>query len=113
MRIVIKKDAAEIYRKRIHPDLLNQAWYEMLQKVQGKTLRVETKYLFHDQYNTAPIPGVSSRGIRIMQESVERVLDDTRQGKARCQWCGKTVPWRGKGKPCPECGESGYLERLW
>jgi predicted Zn-ribbon and HTH transcriptional regulator len=86
-------------------------WAIVLQSIQGRRLKVETEYLFKDQFNTAPIKGVSKYGLRIMKESVEKVYNDERIGKGRCNWCGKTVFMSDvKYDACPECKSIGYIE---
>lgn len=96
MQIVIKKDAASIYVRSCYrgarpdcPMLHRPEFAEMLEKIQGQTLEVETKYLFRDQFNTAPIPGVSDLGLRVMAGWVDKVIDDVRPGKIKSQWDGK------------------------
>jgi hypothetical protein len=96
MQIVISKDASAIYvrgcYRGAHPAcgmLHNPEWAEMLKKVEGQTLTVETEYLFKDQFNTAPIPGVSDLGMRIDARLVDKVIDDVRPGKIKSTWDGK------------------------
>jgi hypothetical protein len=114
MQIVIKSNAADLYRSYVclGKVMNNDGWYDTLKQIEGKTLDVETEYLFQDQYNTAPIPGVSPNVLRIFDFIVERVIDDIRGTKMRCNWCGKT---NDKGNVCPECGKSEYIETftLW
>lgn len=90
MQIVIRSDAAKVYASECgrHGGVnWNRNWYETLQKVEGMTLDVETNYLFSDQYNTVPIPGVSDNGLRIMDDVVEAVINDAREGRKFCQYC--------------------------
>jgi len=109
MKIKILNNASEIYRSRaITNGFLNDNWYETLKKIDNKILEVETKHLFHDQYNTAPIPGVSDIGLRIMDSCVEKVIDDERPGKQLCRWCGKIS--EASNKECPHCNSSEYLK---
>lgn len=116
MKIIIKKGAAKNYMKKYNlPQFRNakldwnqiRKWRMMLKAIEGKEIEVETEYLFKNQFNTVPIPGVSEQGMRIMETDVEKVIDDERPGKARCNWCGKTVLAKDK---CSECGKSEYLE---
>lgn len=107
MKIKIKKDAKAIYiggRGRLP---VNLEWAAILEKIAGTTIEVETDFLFKDQFSTVPIPGVSDKGLRIMNEVVEEVIDDVRPGKARCRWCGRTGPAQGV---CMACGKTDYLE---
>ena len=116
MKILIDPNASEQYRRNIisrsssgpgRAMMPNERrFYEMLQKVDGQWLEVETDYLFSDQFNTVPVPGVSEQGLRIMAASVVDVEDDARPGKARCQWCGKTST---DLEACSHCGKDEYL----
>jgi hypothetical protein len=91
MQIKIKKDASKLYWKQLNKTYRGAAvppreaieYGRMLEKVNGMTLEVETKYLFKDQFNTAPIPGVTELGLRVMEEYVEEVIDDERKKHAR------------------------------
>lgn len=110
MKIRIREDASRIYARRFKDRMIpNHEWLDKLQQIEGKVLEVETKYLFKDQYNTAPIPGVSDNGLRVMEESVTEVIDDERPGKVRCNWCGKIGTNNGV-LFCEHCKKSGYLE---
>lgn len=110
MKIKIKNDARKIYTSSFSGRPFNREWAEKLEKIQGMVLEVETEYLFKDQYSTAPIEGVSELGMRIMQESVEEVIDDIRIIRQRCNWCGKNS--NRKLDECPHCKRSDYLEKL-
>lgn len=107
MKIRINKAAKLIYVNSVFPSAVNWEWAELMAKVAGMTLEVETEHLFKDQYSTVPIPGISEKGLRIMQNVVEEVIDDERPGKARCRWCGRTGPAQGV---CMTCGKTDYLE---
>ena len=116
MEIKIKGNAHEIYAARVntgHYMSLNSEWYDMLKAVAGKTLVVETKHLFVDQFNTAPIEGVSKAGMRIMVESVEEVIDDEREYMLKCNYCGQMseVSWV-TSRRCPHCTQGDYLVPL-
>ena len=100
MEIKIKKDASAIYAKNASDFQYSSEWWRTLQKVAGKTLVVETEFLFRNQFNTAPIEGVSENGLRIMEEWVEEVIDDKREYKMRCNYCGKTS---NVGLSCSGC----------
>ena len=104
MKIKIKENASELYANKYQgklEGLFNIEWFRVLKKIEGMVLEVDTKYLFKDQYNTVPVEGVSDAGLRIMDDYVECVIDDERQGKARCLYCGKTVELDDK---CNICG---------
>ena len=111
MRIKISKQAAQIYVSSLGRHMpINYEWKRMLERVQGKTLTVETDYLFVDQYNTAPINGITDRGLRIMANCVTHIFGDIRLGQQRCQWCGNHSEQDGTDY-CPRCSHLGYLEK--
>jgi len=116
MEIKIKGNAHEIYAARVncgHYMSLNSEWYDKLRAVAGKTLVVETKHLFKDQFNTAPVPGVSELGLRIMVESVEEVIDDEREYMLRCAYCGQmSEVGYVDSLRCPHCNQGDYLVPL-
>lgn len=107
MKIVIKENASDIYLKRER--FPNMLWAETLSKIEGQTIEVETFYLFDNQYNTGPISGVTEQGLRIMDESVEKVIDDERIGKVKCSWCGTSQPETDK---CINCGKTEYIKQF-
>jgi hypothetical protein len=87
MKIKLTQEAASEYVRRCYKGanprcgmLHNPQWAEMLRKVQGQWLDVETEYLFRDQFNTGPIAGVSEQGMRIDAASVAEIADDVRPG---------------------------------
>lgn len=112
MQIRIKEDAKASYIRRCHA--INWDWANMLEKVQGQLLEVETEYLFRDQFNTAPIPGVSDLGMRIMAADISEIIDDIRPSKIRCQWCGKIsdATVYGDFDMCLHCGKIDYIKRF-
>lgn len=96
MRIRLHANAAAAYvrrcYKRAHPQcgmLHRPEWKDMLEKVEGQWLEVETDYLFDAQFNTAPIPGVSEHGMRLMAEDVAEIEDDVRPGRVFDQYTHK------------------------
>ncbi len=107
MKIRIREDARKYYIASSMGTFINWDWANTMEQVQGMVLEVETEYLFKNQYNTVPVPGVSDNGLRIMDNMVSEVIDDEREGKARCNWCGKTVP---DAPMCFKCGRQGYME---
>ena len=116
MEIKIKGNAHEIYAASIAARkhmFLNDEWYEKLKAIAGMTLKVETDYLFKDQFNTAPIEGVSETGMRVMAESVEWVIDDEREYALKCNYCGQVVYTNMvTSERCPHCGQGDYLVPL-
>lgn len=119
MKIVISSEAAKIYSATVGTHgHVNWHWYYCLIAVEGETLKVETKYLFNDQFNAAgwnkdqieyglekiikhkaggslsPKEEKDIRrgleiGLRIMEKQVSRVIDDVRPFWLKCNWCGK------------------------
>lgn len=97
MQIKLYPTAASDYVKSCYrharPDcgmLHKPEWEEMLKKVEGQWLEIETDWLFADQFNTAPIQGVSTLGMRIMASSVEEIRDDIRPGMYHDRWTNKS-----------------------
>lgn len=117
MRVLVHINAAEHYVKRCyrnaHPQsgmLHRPEWAEMLKKVEGQWLEVETEHLFSDQFNTVRIPGVSTNGMRLMIEDIAAVEGDVRQGVIKCNWCYGYD--HDKDGQCDKCGKSEYLRPL-
>lgn len=111
MKIRIKDNAKQIYIA--YSVGYSDEFARMLEAVQGQVLEVETRFLFRDQYNTAPIPGVTDLGLRIMDAWVAEVIDDIRPQKIRCQWCGKiSDASEGFLDICIHCGKSEYIQRF-
>lgn len=118
MRIKIKADAGVIYYRECYRHASPQCgmlhrpeFVKMLEQVQGAWLTVETKHLFKDQFNTAPVEGVSESGLRIMENCVEEVEDDERIGKVRCNYCGHRQEGR-TNDVCNHCITTGYMEDI-
>ncbi len=92
----------------------------------GKTIELETKHLFDNQWNTAPIPGYSENGLRVFDwyESIfpnENIkegyyLDQTpemreaRRNTLKCGFCGAQEPAAKGYVFCPHCLDSPYLD---
>lgn len=116
MKIKIKGNAHELYRAYVNTGQepsYNDKWYEMLRAIAGRTLVVETDYLFVDQFNTASIPGVSENGMRIHSRYVDEVIDDEREFKMKCSHCGKMAEvWTVTSLKCPHCLKRDALSAL-
>jgi len=113
MRVHVNPNAARNYVRRCyrhaHPAcgmLHSIEFMQMLEQVQGQWLEVETKFLFADQFNTGPIPGVSESGLRLMIGDVDAIENDVRPGRQRCQWRGAQSP---VGGPCSKCNRDDHL----
>lgn len=101
MRIKIKDNASKLYYSSAHQrGYFRKEYYQMLKKVDGVILEVETEHLFKNQFNTPPIEGVTKLGLRVMEEYIEEVLEDERERKMRCVYCGKT---QDVSTSCIEC----------
>lgn len=50
----------------------------------GEWVKIDTCYLFHDQYNTED-------GKRIFDKDISRIIDDERNGMGRCKYCGAII----------------------
>jgi len=117
MLIKIRSNAHDLYADRVNTGnymRFNDEWYNQLKLISGKTIKVDTKHLFRDQFNTVPIEGVSKNGMRIGSESVEEVIDDEREWMLRCTYCGQMseVSWVTSER-CPHCNEGDYLCLLY
>lgn len=108
MKIRIKENARDVYIMHAFP--VNWEWADIMGQIAGMELEVETDYLFKDQYNTAPIPGISESGLRVMQNVVEEVIDDVRPLYLKCHWCGKMT--LKPAEVCSKCGKTEYLDDM-
>lgn len=108
MDIRIRDNAYDIYIGGVHNGrIINWKWADTLKALQGMTIEVETEYLFANQFNTAPIDGISENGMRIMAESVAEVIDDERLGQMRCEWCGAVSV---VSSTCSNCERDDHLK---
>lgn len=116
MRIKLYQNAAANYVARCYKGasptcgmLHSPKWSAMLKKVEGQWLEVETDYLFADQFNTVPIPGVSEDGMRIMAADVEEIEDDIRAGRYLDRWTNKNYVKEEIPLECFEESRQQYL----
>ncbi len=111
MKIRIKDNAYSIATANIvcGGPTVSPEWGRTLYAIQGTTIEVDTKFLFGTQYNTVPVPGVSAQGLRIMDNMVADVIEDEREGKARCDYCGKVVV-DDTLTTCPHCETEGFVK---
>ena len=119
MKLKIKKNAGTIYVRNHHLQCIYgggmspeaRQFGDMITAIQGMTIDVETRYLWDDQFNTAPIEGVSKNGLRILdlkgEESlIEEVIDDVRPSRAKCGTCGHYLREEDLiADPCWWCGK--------
>jgi hypothetical protein len=101
------------------------------QQLDGKTIELETAFLFNNQWNTAPFPG-SEKGWRVFDWAEDAIFTDngsenlrTRRGywleqtaemrEIRrntnvCGYCGKYQPAANGAVFCDKCLDSPYLK---
>lgn len=106
MKVKIKKDVKNNYLPYLDED------YELeyiLDNISGKVLEVDTEYLFQNEFNLKPIPGLTNEVMRVFIEDIDEIIDDARKGKAHCELCGETSD---SLNVCTNCGHSDYLEPL-
>ncbi len=100
MKLKIKDDAGSIYLRNCYKDLRYggsispqaRAFGDKITAIQGMTIEVKTRFLWDDQFNTAPIEGISESGLRILdfdgEESIiEEVIGDVRPLRHKCAIC--------------------------
>lgn len=107
----------------------NTTFHEFCAKivlVNGMSVPLETDIVFHNQWNSAPIAGVSENGLRLMdwQEwiypnksikvgyylEITKEMRELRDNTFVCGYCGKQEP-SAKGLVfCPHCLGSEYLK---
>lgn len=98
----------------------------------SKTVQLETAHLFINQWNTAPIKGMTDKGLRVfdwaqdypsnlsgcaknikrghyLQQTEE--MREIRRNTCACGYCGKQEPAQKGYIFCPHCIDSEYLER--
>jgi rubrerythrin len=81
---------------------MNDDYNKELKRLCGKWVKVETKFLFRDQFNV--------KNLRIMLRDVEAIEDDIRPYRKRCNYCGHHAA--KSDKVCPHCKQTGYFETL-
>ena len=119
MKLKIKKDAGTIYIRNLYkgmrPDYCApkeaRGFGDKITAIQGMTIEVETRYLWDNQFNTAPIEGVSESGLRILdfegEESIiEEIIDDVRPSRLKCPECFHYLREDDEeDEPCWWCGK--------
>lgn len=91
----------------------------------SQVIELETSHLFNNQWNTAPIPGVTEKGLRVFH-AMEYVFENKNvkegyfltlspaflhllQSTHVCGYCGKQEPAQKGHVFCPHCLDSEYL----
>lgn len=114
-------------------------FYRHILPIDGREIELETKHLFNNQWNTAPIKGVSEKGLRVFDWARDATstdwnrmnsnlasppyiakghyLEQTDEMKAirhntvACGYCGWQEPASTGNTFCPECLGNEYLEQ--
>lgn len=96
----------------------------------GVQITLETEHIFDNQWNTAPIPGVTDKGLRVFDWAMDykdwgrsikqgHYLDltpemvEVRENRLKCGYCGKQYNKRNTPPPpafCNQCLGSEYLK---
>jgi len=113
MKLLIKKNAGTIYMKNHYrgksPEYVMsheaRSFGEMITAIEGMEIEVETEYLWDNQYNTAPIEGISENGLRILdfkgdESIIEEIIDDVRPTRKSCNKCGSYATEDGSADGC-------------
>jgi len=99
--------------------------------IDGQTIELETAHLFENQWNTAPIAGVSEKGLRVFDWAEEALFNrgqelthlkygywleqtpamrEIRRNTVACGYCGKQEPAVKGSVFCGQCLDSPYLK---
>lgn len=102
-----------------------------LPALNGKTVELETAFLFDNQWNTAPIEGLSDKGLRVFDWAEDAIpsfergsrfikrghwleqtpdMREARRNTMKCGYCGKQEPAAKGYVFCPHCIDSEYLK---
>lgn len=94
----------------------------------GLSIELETNCLFDNQWNTAPIPNVSEKGLRVFDWAEDYPIDfdrhikrghyleitremiDIRANTLKCGYCGRMESIASADVFCPHCLDSPYLK---
>lgn len=58
---------------------------DVVKKLEGKWLEVETDFLFNNQYN------IKTPAIRVYDSMIDAVKNDSREGMGKCKYCGTMI----------------------
>jgi len=120
MKLKIKQDAGTIFVKNYYRGKkldafmpsMTRKFADQITALQGMEIIVETKFLWDDQFNTAPIPGISEYGMRITdlerdESIIEEIIDDVRPNRQKCPECRHYLREMGENEgTCYWCGVS-------
>ena len=97
----------------------------------GLVVDLETTHLFNNQWNTAPIEGISDKGLRVFDWAQDYPsnlsgcppyikrghyliqtdeMREIRRNTSECGYCGKQEPMQKGYVFCPHCLDSEYLD---
>lgn len=94
----------------------------------GATVTLDTGHIFDNQWNTAPIAGISEKGLRVFDWAedypinfsktikkghyleITEEMKEARRNTMHCQYCGKQEPAAKGYVFCPHCIGSEYLK---
>lgn len=99
---------------------------EAVRSLSGKEVELETEHLFDNQWNTAPIEGLTENGLRVFDwqdasfpdvEHVRQVqwleqtdeMREVRHNTLKCGYCGKQRARANAPEFCNQCMDSPYL----
>ncbi len=104
-----------------------ESHYTFVKDIDGQEIELQTRHLFDNQWNTAPIPGRSEKGLRVfdwaqdypaqISEYIKRghylaqtkEMGEVRRNRAACGYCGRQEPAAKGYVFCPHCLDSPYL----
>jgi hypothetical protein len=110
MKVKVKDNAAAIYCAAFKDQAIPYKEYaDILRKVQGTVLDVDTKYLFLQSVN-AIYNEIENKIMDLNHRFIDWIEDDERIGTYKCGWCGGHQ--KGNTEPC-QCGQEGYLDPIW
>lgn len=94
---------------------------------EGSPVELETTCLFNNQWNTAPVEGVSENGLRVFDWALDympcnnpnlkrghwleqtQAMRDARHNNVKCGYCGHMQPYSETQTLCHHCAGSEYL----
>lgn len=98
-------------------------------ELDGLTIELETKFLFNNQWNTAPVAGVSELGLRVFDWAQDYIdnkrikmghwleqtpaMKEARENRLKCGYCGKQYDKRDTPAPpafCHACLGNEHLK---
>lgn len=105
--------------------------FDFVAKLDSQQIALETRHLFDNQWNTAPIPGVSDKGLRVFDWALDAsggglrlpawckqghyleqtdAMREIRRNTVACGYCGRQEAAAKGSVFCPACLDSAYLK---